>query len=139
MFWRMIDISILNSWIIFRSNFPESEISSHRLFRIHLVHELVQPLLMLKASPDCPVHLSSGKGRRPASSEKRLLGKHFAYKSPQRGRCVVCSNTKTRDGKAQGHENYELLYKMRGSPLCGDLFRNISHEIQVLKVNCMVS
>ena len=55
MFWRMIDISILNSWIIFRSNLPESEISSHRLFWIHLVHELVQPLLMLKASPDCPV------------------------------------------------------------------------------------
>ena len=44
-FWRMIDISILNSWIIFRSNFEDSDIRSHREFHIALVHELVQLLL----------------------------------------------------------------------------------------------
>lgn len=38
---------ILNLWIIFGSNFPESKIQSHRLFRIELIHELVQPLLSL--------------------------------------------------------------------------------------------
>ena len=74
-FWRMVDISILNSWIIFRSIFP-GKITSHRLFRIQLVHELVQPLLSLKASPDCPATLSY-KGLRPTNTEKRLLGKHF--------------------------------------------------------------
>ena len=96
-FWRMIDISILNSWIIFRTNFPESEIHSHRLFRIELVHELVQPLLSLRASTE-----GSTKGWRPATSEKRLVGKHFPYKISRRGRCVVCSNTKTPEGKRKG-------------------------------------
>lgn len=56
--WRMVDISILNSWIIFRSNFPQDDIKSHRQFRIELVHQLVQPLLSLRASPDCPATLS---------------------------------------------------------------------------------
>ena len=67
-----MDISILNSWIIFRTNFPESEMNSHRLFRLELVelaHELVQPLLSLKASTESP--LSYSKGRRPPSLEKR--------------------------------------------------------------------
>lgn len=96
-FWRMVDISILNSWIIFRSNFPD-KITSHRLFRIQLVHELVQPLLSLKASPDCPATLSY-KGRRPTNTEKRLLGKHFPYKSSRRGQCVVCCNKVTSQGK----------------------------------------
>ena len=100
-FWRMIDISILNSWIIFRTNIKDSDISSHREFRIALVHELVQPLLSLKASPECPVSLTYAKGRRPASAEKRLLGKHFAFKSSRRGRCTVCSNKVTPDGKKE--------------------------------------
>ena len=94
--WRMVDISILNSWIIFRTNFPESEINSHRLFRLELAHELVQPLLSLKASTESP--LSYSKGRRPSSLEKRLQGKHFPYKQSTRERCVVCYNTKTPTG-----------------------------------------
>ena len=96
--WRMVDISILNAWIIFHSNYPEDEIKSHRQFRIQLVHELVQPLLSLKASPECPINLYA-KGQRPVSAEKRLLGKHFPYKSAHRGRCVVCSRKVTSQGK----------------------------------------
>ena len=49
-FWRLVDICIVNSWIIFKTNFPESPINSHKVFRLRLVAELVQPLLTLKAS-----------------------------------------------------------------------------------------
>ena len=91
-FWRLIDICILNAWIIFHQNVPQSAIKSQRLFRLKLIEELVQPLLDLRASPDCPQYLQGTKGRRPgAASEKRLSGKHFAYKSAKRGRCCVCS------------------------------------------------
>ena len=71
-FWRMIDISILNAWIIFKANFPNSVIDSHRAFRIELIHQLVQPLLSLKASPENPLSYSS-KGRKPTTTEKLLI------------------------------------------------------------------
>ena len=58
-FWRMIDISILNSWIIFHANFPNSTIDCHRAFRIELVHQLAQPLLSIKASPENPLSYST--------------------------------------------------------------------------------
>ena len=82
-FWRLVDISIFNSWIIFRTNFPDSPISSHKTFRLQLITELVQPLLELKASPSCPVYLQTKKGRKTVSSETRLTGKHLSYKSPK--------------------------------------------------------
>ena len=90
-FWRFLDICVLNSWIIFRTNFPESNINTQKKFRMQLVKELVQPMLTLKSSPTCPPHLSP-IGRLPIAQEPRLIGKHFPYKSPQRKRCVVCSN-----------------------------------------------
>ena len=63
-FWCLIDIAIINSWIIFRTNNPSSKIKSQRDFRLALVRELVQPLLDLKASsPNCPDILKTSKGR----------------------------------------------------------------------------
>ena len=98
-FWRLLDITIVNSWIIFRTNYPDSPINSHKCFRLQLVEELVQPLLDLIASPNCPPHLHSGKGRKVVSAAKRLVGKHFAYKSTSRGRCAVCGHKKGVSGK----------------------------------------
>ena len=59
-FWRMVDISVLNAWIIYCLNSPSTESTSHRLFRLELAHELVQPLLLLKATPECPLSYSKG-------------------------------------------------------------------------------
>ena len=74
--WKKVWLTyVLNAWIIYHSNFPESEISTHRLFRTKLIHELVQQLLNAKIS-----------GR--VTSSERLKGKHFAYKASQRARCV---------------------------------------------------
>lgn len=76
-----MDISIVNSWIIFRQNYPDTAIKTHREFLLKLAEQLVQPLLDLGANP-VP---SAGSG-------KRLIGKHFAYKGSKRGRCSVCSH-----------------------------------------------
>jgi len=70
-FWRLVDISVINSWIIFHANFPQSDIKTQRLFRLKLAEELTQPLLDLRASP---VHLQDVKGRKPVTTEKRLTG-----------------------------------------------------------------
>lgn len=110
-FWRMIDIAILNSWIIFRSNFPDSEINTHRLFRLELIHELVQPLLTRLASPEGG--LSYSKGRKPTACDKRLLGKHFPYKQSERGRCVVCYNEKTLTGSRKAKKTTSYCPKCK--------------------------
>ena len=88
--WRLLDIAIINSWIIIRTNFPDSSISSQKLFRLKLVEEMVQPLLDTCASSTCPTYLR-GKGR-PPTQENRLIGKHFSNINIDRKRCMVCSN-----------------------------------------------
>jgi len=112
-FWRFVDISIVNSWIIFRQNNPDTSIKSHKEFRLKLAEELVQPLLDRQANPVA------------STAEKRLVGKHFAYKNPKRGRCSVCSNKivpstgKRKDTKTQN------FCKKCGVFLCvGSCFEN---------------
>ena len=63
-FWRMVDLCIMNSWIIFHTNIPDSDIKSHRLFRLKLVQQLVQPLIDLRSSPHCPEYLQDNKGTK---------------------------------------------------------------------------
>ena len=105
-FWRFVDISIVNSWIIFRQNFPDTSIKSHREFRIKLAEELVQPLLDLQANPVTLV------------GEKRLVGKHFAYKSPKRGRCSVCSHKIVTSTKKRKDTKTQNFCKKFGVFLC---------------------
>ena len=82
-FWHLIDMAVVNSWIIFRTNNPGSSIDTQLKFRIELSRQLVQPLLDLRASPECPPALQ--RGRRPLSVAKRLIGKHFdPYKSSKK-------------------------------------------------------
>ena len=88
-FWRLIDVSIVNSWFIYKTNFPSLKIQSQKLFREKLVEELVQPLLTLRSSPTSPKYLQPSRQR--STTEIRLLGKHFSFKSKERQRCVVCS------------------------------------------------
>jgi hypothetical protein len=68
-FWHLIDIAVVNSWIIFRANNPESSIDTQLKFRIELSRQLVQPLLDLKASPECPSTLRQQRGQKPLSAE----------------------------------------------------------------------
>jgi hypothetical protein len=56
-----------------------------------MIRELVQPLLFLKASSQCPLALQSSKGSKAGKGVKRLVGKHFAYRASGRKKCVACS------------------------------------------------
>ena len=69
-FWRLIDITVVNAWIISHTNFPDSPIDSQKKFRLNLAESLVQPLLDLMANPTCPPYLRTTKGRRPVSAAK---------------------------------------------------------------------
>ena len=112
-FWRLVDIAIINSWIIFHINNPKSEINSQKLFRLKLAEELVQPLLNLWASPQSPEYLQSTRGRRPATPETRLSGKHLPYKTSKRGRCAVCSKQVSPvSGKRKDTKTQKLLSEM---------------------------
>ena len=122
-FWGMVDISILNSWIIYSANFSDGEITSHRMFRIELAHDLVQPLLTLKANPECPVSYLT-KGQRPSASEKRLLGKHFPYQKGKRERCVVCYKEKTASGKRKDTKTSVYCSKCDVSLCIGTCFED---------------
>ena len=94
LFWRLIDLSILNSSIVFRQNHPESGITSNRVFRIQLVEEMIKPLLHVRASVHTSLRSSTG-GRRPSDENlDRLKGKHFPYRASCRKRCVVCCSKK---------------------------------------------
>lgn len=124
LFWRFIDICILNSWIIFWNNLPESKIQSHRLFCTELIHELVQPLLSLRADPDCPTHLLYAQGHRPTESEKRLRGKHFPFRPSKHGRCVVCYNSKTPSGKRKDTKVVTYCPKCEVHLCIGGCFEN---------------
>lgn len=96
-FWRLIDMAILNANIVYRSNSPESNTTTNRQFRLALIDELVQPLLLSKASG---LYTTPQPGRRPGKDLSRLKGKHFPYKhTSRRRRCVVCSNAKNVNNK----------------------------------------
>ena len=50
LFWRLIDIVILNSSIVFHTNFPDKGIHSNREFCVALSDEFVAPLLQRNTS-----------------------------------------------------------------------------------------
>ena len=110
-FWRLIDITIVNAWIIFRTNHPESSINTQKKFMLDLAENLVQPLLDLMASPTAPAYLRTAKGRRPVSTAKCLIGKHFPYKKnkKKRGRCFVCGDCKTSTGNRKDTKIQKFL------------------------------
>jgi len=108
-FWHLIDITVMNSWIILRSNNPESSIDTQLKYRIELCRQLVQPLLNLKASPQCPPLLCVQHGRRPLAVLKRLTGKHRAA---SRGRCIVCYRKKSSCGKRKDTKSINILSEM---------------------------
>ena len=98
-FWCLVDLCIVNAWIIYRCNYPNgSNINSRKACRIKLAEELIQPLLNQRASTDSPHYLNIHRGKS-ATSETRLKGKHFPSNSKQRGRCCVCSRKQSSAGR----------------------------------------
>ena len=91
------------------SNDPESDVKTHREFHMKLVDQLVQLLLDLWASTDCPKHLYDSKGRPTKGNHVRLLGKHFAYKGTKSGICSVCYSGISPTTNKKTKKNTKLL------------------------------
>ena len=97
-FIRVFELSVINAMILYHLNYPEKEAKyqSHKKFRLELVHQLVQPLLDVKAERN----VYGTPGRCPDVNAARLQGKHFPEsKHPDRKCCVVCGYKKKRNGK----------------------------------------
>ena len=102
----MVDISIINAWIIYHTNYPDDiKIRSQIDFRLKLIEELVQPLLDLKASPSWPPHLRGSGRKTKYSSEVRLNGKHFPP-SILKERDVLCATSSKGKSKDKKTQNY---------------------------------
>ena len=121
-FWRLVDLCIVNAWIIYRCNYPnDSDINSQKAFRVKLAEELVQPLLNLRASTDCPDYLNVHRGKS-ATSETHLKGKHFPSKSQQRGRCCVCSRQQSSTGRRKDTKTQNYCKKCNAFLCFGSCF-----------------
>lgn len=95
--WRLIEMAILNSFVIYRSHQPLDKRVRQLNFRLDLVDALVTPLIEKRNATLRPVI------RSPTVPE-RLLGKHFPCKNEVRGRCRVCGN-KRDVGKKKGRRD----------------------------------
>lgn len=81
--WRLHDHAINNAYVIYRENSP-SKLLTNLQFRLKLAHSMTEPLVGSRVIPT----------RAPVSEDKRLMGKHFPYRTGKRRRCVVCAYKK---------------------------------------------
>ena len=77
-FFRMLELCIINAMVLYFCANPDlaKKWQAHKLFRIQLVHELVQPLLNCIADGEGDIH-SPGVGRKTSLDELRLKGNIF--------------------------------------------------------------
>ena len=81
---------------------------SRKLYRVELIHQLVQPLLDCKASDEISYYCA---GRRPAKvNEVHLVGKHYPEsKNLWRKCCVLCGiRKKTENMHVKKHRTIVL-------------------------------
>jgi len=123
LFWRLIDICILNASVIYKINNPDSTIKTNHQFRLALIDELVQPLLVAKASGQSALYQG---GRRPSKDLSRLKEKHFPYHhKSMRKRCIICSNTKNVNNKRKDTKVRVYCPKCDVFMCVGECFENI--------------
>ena len=91
---------------------------------------LVQPLLDLKASPECPKILESHKCRKAVKVDKCLTGKHFSYKVAQRERCCVRSKKKSPAGKKLDKKTKNFCPKCKVHLCVGACFEDFHTKSQ---------
>ena len=100
-FYRLIELSVINAYILFCHFNPEfsKRNRSHYRFRELLIHELVQPLLNDRADPN-NVAQQENRGRPNDIDSTRLRGKHFAIsRFPVRRTCTSCGYQKNEHNK----------------------------------------
>lgn len=90
LFFYMLDVCIVNAFIIFDLKFPKK--FTHKQFRTQLMKELVT-----KADPE-----NAQRGRRRRRNSQDSEPEHSPTREDKRGDCVVCSNRGQKEGKEIG-------------------------------------
>ena len=104
--------AVINSMVIYFKSNSEFAVKyqTHKLYRVELIHQPVQPLLDCKASGEISYY-SVGRWP-PKMNEVHLVGKHYPEsKHPLRKYCMLCGY-KYKDGKHPLKKNMELLCEM---------------------------
>lgn len=131
-FYRLIELSVLNSLVIYKKLNPRYSKNNraHLYFREVLVHELVQELLDERADPHSTQ--VEGRGRPTDVDSVRLRGKHFATSIyPARKTCSVCGyKTKNAQGK-QIRKKTSNFCKVCNLPICKDCFSGFHTNSQL--------
>ncbi len=80
----------------------------------------MQPLLDLKASPQCPPSLQVQEGRKQVLESKRLTGKHFLTSSVKEGNVLFATRRKLA-GKERTQNNPSIAH----SVICSSALANV--------------
>ena len=119
-------MAVINSMVIFLKNSEFAvKYQSHKLYRVQLIHQIVQPLLDFKASGEISYYCA---GRRSAKmNEVHLVGKHYPEsKHPSKKCCVLCGYKK-KDGKYARKKTSNYSVKC-DKFLCKDRFELYRNE-----------
>ena len=98
-FFRLFEMCIVNAMCIFFEKNPEfaKKKNSHKIFRLELVHEMVQLYLDIRTDEELETrgrHISMTTmphSRRQTDDNVRLRGKHFAVRMDVRRKCTMCA------------------------------------------------
>jgi len=130
-FYRLFEMSIVNSLILFHKKYPElgKKKNAHKKFREMLVHELVQPYLDERSNKD--IEQRGRPCQNPAVVSKvdvdhatRLAGKHFSSTKFPRRRCCMCGYQKNpRTGKRSDKKTNNFCEKCQ-KYICENCFAN---------------
>ena len=128
-FFRMLELAVINSYIVYRALNPEingkKANRSHRLYRFALIHEMVQVLLDARANPD-DVANAERNGRQSGNASSRLRGKHFPKSVyPKKSVCSACGY-KSVNGKKTRKQTTDFCVKCnRSINICKACFEDL--------------
>ena len=118
-FWRLIEMALINAFLIFKFQRPDT---SHKRFRLDLAYNLAQPIVDARTiGRSLP-----GPGRSPAVQSDRLSGKHFptaSRKGAPRKRCKVCAFQKTPSGRYKDTKTATLCERCNVHLCAGECFK----------------
>ena len=120
-FWRLVEISVLNSYVLRNEVHGKSRKLTQKKFRLELAYSLTHESIERRANPPDDAKVA-GPGRPPAPIP-RLLRKHFVSNSHVRQRCRVCAKHKNPEtGKYKDTKTVTMCGKCNAHLCIGDCF-----------------
>ena len=98
-FFRLFEMYIVNAMCIFfekKTEFGKKK-NGHKIFRLKLVHEMVQPYLDMRTDEELETRgrqtsmTTTPHSRRQTDDNVRLRGKQFAVRMDARRKCTMCT------------------------------------------------